>query len=135
MILGTAGHDAGTVVGADTVCVVDEAVLGQPGDRVEAERMLLAMIGREHRVVSGVCFIDLASGTRRWLADVAWVRLGDLPEDALGDYLGSGDWRGKAGGYNLQDRIDAGWPLSCTGDPATVMGLPIRRMTPLFMTR
>ena len=38
-------------------------------------------------------------------------------------------WRGKAGAYNLADRVADGWPIECEGDPTTVMGLPMRRLT------
>jgi len=53
-------------------------------------------------------------------------------EAAMQQYLDEEAWRGKAGAYNLQDRIDAGWPIKCEGDPSTVMGLPMRRLRELF---
>jgi septum formation protein len=42
-------------------------------------------------------------------------------------------WRGKAGGYNLSDRIEAGWPLHCDGEPETVMGLSMDLLEQLFL--
>ena len=56
----------------------------------------------------------------------------DLDDAAMQHYLDEGAWRGKAGAYNLQERIDAGWPIRCEGDPSTVMGLPMRRLRDLF---
>jgi septum formation protein len=41
-------------------------------------------------------------------------------------YIASGEWRGKAGGYNFTQRVEAGWPLDVRGDTDTVVGLPIR---------
>ena len=41
----------------------------------------------------------------------------------------SGMWQGKAGGYNLSERHSAGWPLTWQGDPTSVMGLPMHRLT------
>lgn len=52
--------------------------------------------------------------------------LGDLADEELERYVRSGEWAGKSGGYNYADRARAGWPLSCDGDPETVMGLPSR---------
>ena len=49
-----------------------------------------------------------------------------LPGAALDAHLACGAWRGKAGGYNYADCVEAGWPLACDGDPETVMGLPSR---------
>lgn len=37
-------------------------------------------------------------------------------------------WAGKAGAYNLAERVEAGWPIEVEGDPGTVMGLPMRRL-------
>jgi septum formation protein len=56
------------------------------------------------------------------------VTWGDVDDDAIDEYVASGQWRGKAGGYNLEERLEAGWPIECEGDPTTVMGLPMRRL-------
>ena len=66
------------------------------------------------------------------MIDAARVAFGVLGESELQEYLESGEWRGKAGGYNLVDRQEAGWPVRCDGDPDTVMGLPMRRLQPVL---
>jgi septum formation protein len=53
------------------------------------------------------------------------VRVGDLGGHRIAPYLASGDWRGKAGAYNLFERLDAGWPIAFEGDPLAIVGLPI----------
>jgi septum formation protein len=89
------------------------------------------MIGRGHQTITGVCVLD-QGGRRLLLSDIATVELGSLSVGALDQYLDSGEWMGKAGGYNLIDRIEDGWPLACLDDPTTVMGLPIRRLLPIL---
>ena len=125
------------VLGADTICAVGRSVLGQPRDADDARRMLRLMRGREHRTITGVCLLrtalkpDACSLTPHWrfiVFDAAIVRIGDLSDAEIDDYIASGDWRGKAGAYNLAERIAAGWPISCMGDPTTVMGLPMQRL-------
>ena len=59
------------------------------------------------------------------MCDVARVWIGDVSRTTLEEYLSSGEWRGKAGGYNLLDRLAAGWPIRVIGDTTTVMGLPM----------
>ena len=49
---------------------------------------------------------------------------GSVSDEAIESYLQSDGWQGRAGGYNLADRINDGWDIACEGDPATVMGLP-----------
>lgn len=118
----------GTVLGADTVCVVDGRILGQPRDAEHAAEMLNAMRNRTHETISGVCMISLPTGARLIFADQTHVHVGRLTDRQIEEYVESGDWRGKAGGYNLTERQVAGWPIETEGDPGTVMGLPMRRL-------
>lgn len=122
--------DPGVLLAADTLCDLDGSPLGKPSTREDAEAMIRSMAGRSHRTVTGVAILDRASMKRAIWCDVAEVELGVLAEEALSSYLDSGEWAGKSGGYNLADRVNAGWPVSCHGDPATVMGLPIKRLVP-----
>lgn len=121
-----------TILGADTVCVYGREVLGQPADANAAKAMLAQHCNASHEVMTGTCLIAWPSGDRHLFMDQATVTWGDVDEASIDQYIHSDQWRGKAGGYNLQERIDAGWPLSCDGDPATVMGLPMRRLQELF---
>lgn len=117
------------VLGADTACVDGGQLIGTPRDVSEAEAMIQSFIGRTHDVVTGVALLEPATG-RRWIfADRARVTWGPLEHAQVEAYLASGQWQGKAGGYNLRERQDAGWPITCAGDPTTVMGLPMRALT------
>jgi septum formation protein len=118
----------GTVLGADTVCVADGRILGQPRDRAHAREMLHALRNRMHHTLTGAALIRLPGGERHMLVDRAAVTIGQLSDEAIEQYLASGDWTGKAGAYNLAERLDAGWPIECRGDPATVMGLPMIKL-------
>lgn len=121
--------ESGLVLGADTVCVgADGAILGQPASADEAGAMLRSFRNVAHRVISGAALVRPRDRARRLLVDVAVVRWGDVPDRAIDDYVASEDWQGKAGGYNLAERVAAGWPIACAGDPDTVMGLPMRRL-------
>lgn len=120
------------ILGADTVCLADNQILGQPRDDAHAESMLRQMARATHRVLSGVALLDPARQSRLIFAESADVTVGRLGEDDIRQYLDSKMWQGKAGAYNLEERIQAGWPIRCVGDPATVMGLPIRTLTPIL---
>lgn len=123
----------GVVLGSDTVCVLDGRILGQPRDRNEAASMLRAFENRPHEVVTGVALTwQPRSGPRRrhLFADSSVVRVGTLGEQRIGEYLATDRWRGKAGAYNLEERLEAGWPIEFEGDPTTVVGLPMRRLVP-----
>lgn len=124
------------VIGADTVCVVDGRVIGQPADASEAGRLLRLLDGRSHEVVTGVALLPVRRGVaetwdRTIFVDRAVVRWGGaggelVGEDRIEAYVRSGEWRGKAGGYNLAERLGAGWPITFDGEASTIMGLPMR---------
>jgi septum formation protein len=120
------------VLAADTVCLDGDRILGKPSDAADAAAMLRRLRGAVHRATTGVCVID-ADGRRRLFSDAALVSMGPIDDDAIDSYVASGAWRGKAGGYNLAERIAEGWPIRCDGDPTSVMGLPMRRVVPLLV--
>lgn len=113
------------LLGADTVCVRDGRLIGTPEDAEEAAAMIRGMRDGAHDVVTGVALIEAETGRRHLFVDRASVRVGHIPDSAIDAYIASGDWRGKAGGYNLRERIDAGWPIEFDGDATTIMGLPM----------
>lgn len=113
------------VLGADTICVLDGRVIGKPTDAHHARRMIAAFANRPHDVLTGVAIIDGRSGERSMFFDRALVRVGQIGSEALDTYVASGEWAGKAGGYNLTERAAAGWPIRVEGKPTTVVGLPI----------
>ena len=118
------------IVAADTVCVDDAGRnLGQPRDRDDAEAMLRRFLGRTHRVITGVALLSRRDAEPESFADAAVVKMHPIPEHQLQTYLDTNQWQGKAGGYNLADRLRAGWRIDVDGDPATVVGLPMRRLT------
>ena len=121
-----------TILGADTVCLHGNEVMGQPADVEQARAMLDRHQGTAHEVLTGTCLIAWPDMRRLLFIDRATVTWGVVDDAAMQHYLDEGAWRGKAGAYNLQERIDAGWPIRCEGDPSTVMGLPMRRLRDLF---
>jgi septum formation protein len=120
------------LLAADTVCALDNVVMGQPPSRTSARTMLHALRGCTHAVWTGMCLLPVG-GDRCLGAAVSNVTIGALSDTDIETYLDTEHWRGKAGGYNLSDRIEAGWPLHCDGEPETVMGLSMDLLEQLFL--
>ena len=116
---------------ADTVCSVDGKVFGQPADREDARAMLNRMRRGTHEVWTGMCLMRVG-GERHMGARCEEVQIGDLTNDSIDRYLDSEEWRGKAGAYNLSDRIAAGWPVQCDGEASSVMGLSLELLDELL---
>jgi len=125
---GVAAEIATLVIGADTACVVDDELIGTPVDRAGAEAMLRRFTGRTHDVVTGVAVIETDTGRRHLFAERASVAVGAIHETDLAQYLDSGEWAGKAGAYNLSERVVAGWPITFERDPTAIMGLPMESL-------
>ena len=124
--------EARIVLSADTVCVLNGNVMGKPRDIAHARSMLEAARNQSQQVVTGVCIIDIAEKSRAMLADSAEVRLGAFSDRQLEDHLQRGDWSGRAGGFNLEELVVAGWPVEWSGDQSTVTGLPMKMLTPIL---
>lgn len=131
------GKTPDVVIGADTACVMDGQLIGTPIDADEAKEMIRAFAGREHDVVSGIALVSALTGKRMMGSNRARVRVGTLSDSQIDEYVRSGGWAGKAGAYNLSERLGDGWPIKYDGDPATIMGLPmglLRSMLDEFVT-
>lgn len=115
------------VIGADTVCVHDGKILGQPADREEAHAMIVSMSSAVHEVLTGIAIIDPRTGRRELFVDRSIVTVGEIAEHEILSYLDSNQWQGKAGAYNITERLAAGWPITFTGDETSIVGLPMTR--------
>ena len=116
------------VVGADTICVLDGAIIGQPIDMDDAERILRSFDSRMHQVITGVAVVDSETGRRELFVDQATVWWDAVGADRIETYVVSRHWEGKAGAYNLAERLEAGWPIRYKGSADTIMGLPIDQL-------
>ena len=113
----------GTVVACDTLSDVDGVVLGKPADAADARRMLEALSGRRHRVLTGVCVWPRPHGAPRLAVAESLLEMAPLSAEFLDWYLDSGLWRGKAGACGFQDER---LPLRLVaGSPSNVVGLPL----------
>jgi len=121
------------VLGADTIVVVDDAILGKPRDEDDATRMLRLLSGRTHMVLTGVCVVNpVASG--QWsvvskadlltASEITLVTLRELSDDEIRDYVANGEPMDKAGAYAIQG-IASRWIPRIEGDYSNVVGLPM----------
>jgi septum formation protein len=117
---------ASLVLGADTVVVIDNEILGQPRDDEDARRMLRLLSGKWHEVLTGVALVR-AGPPSEVLIDFATtrVRFAAMSEAEINWYVSTGEPRGKAGAYGIQGRA-ALFIEAIEGDYFNVVGLPVR---------
>jgi septum formation protein len=119
-------HDS--VLGADTIVVVDETILGKPIDADDAFRMLRLLSGRVHRVITGVCLVRLVVSGQgpvvRVASETTLVTMSEIFDDEIRAYVATGEPMDKAGAYAIQG-IASRWIPRIEGDYSNVVGLPV----------
>lgn len=124
------------LIAADTVVIKGDQLIGQPRDAADADRIIRKLQDGSHQVVTGVALVwvgpawqdDCGRPRRLIFTDLATVRIGHIGDQRIADYITSGMWRGKAGAYNLSERLQAGWPIDYDGHAGTIMGLPVDKL-------
>ena len=114
----------GWVLAADTLVLIDGAVLGKPRDDAEAAEMLRLLSGREHVVVTAVSLLR-SGGAEVATIEESRVRIAPLDEEEIRWYVATGEPRDKAGAYAVQG-LGARFVESVDGSFSNVMGLPAR---------
>jgi septum formation protein len=113
------------IVGADTIVVVDDRILGKPADEAGARDMLTLLAGRRHEVLTAYRVRARDRTVERIVTTVVSFRA--LRPAELDAYLASGEWRGKAGGYAVQG-IAAAFASELRGSVTNVIGLPVAEL-------
>lgn len=114
------------IVGADTIVVLDDAVLGKPADSSSALSMLMSMSGRKHFVITGVSLADSRSGLTSCFYESTEVFFRKLPAEEIAAYVSTDEPYDKAGGYAIQGTF-AKYTEKIIGDLENVIGFPWSR--------
>jgi len=117
-----ARHSAATVLGADTVVVCDQHILGKPADAADAARMLRQLSNRSHQVITGVALLSPHGTITR--AETTTVTMREISEEEIAAYIATGEPMDKAGAYAIQGGA-AKFVTQIAGDYTNIVGLPI----------
>lgn len=115
------------VLGADTIVVLDDAILGKPKDEEEAFRMIHSLQGRTHEVYTGVAVLDFGKEGKKSVVNHAVgtkVFVHAMSDEEIRGYIATGEPMDKAGGYGIQGRF-APYIDRIEGDYYNVVGLPV----------
>ncbi|NLM39075.1 MAG: septum formation inhibitor Maf [Firmicutes bacterium] len=112
-------------IGADTIVVLGERVLGKPSGQHEAYAMLRSLSGQVHQVITGVALVG--PDKTRTFAETTSVKFRDLSDDEIGAYVRSGEPLDKAGAYGIQG-FGGLFVEAIHGCYFNVVGLPTPRL-------
>jgi septum formation protein len=112
------------VLGADTVVVLEDEILGKPEDHDDALHMLMRLQGQEHYVITGFCLYDIRKSKEGLQAVTTVVRMKDMTRNEIVKYLSVGESMDKAGSYAIQGV--GGYLIDTVqGSYTNVVGLPL----------
>lgn len=118
---------SGIVVGADTIVVLADALLGKPADRSEAMAMLRQLSGKEHTVITAFALLDLPGRRSRCESETTRVTFRHLPDEEIERYVAGGSPMDKAGAYGIQDDYGAVFVSRIEGCFYNVVGFPLSK--------
>ena len=114
------------IITADTVVILGNEVLGKPHDADDARRMLRALSGKTHKVVTGVTIVT--EGAMRSFSAVTDVEFAPLSDEDIDYYVDNYRPLDKAGAYGIQEWIGCMGVRHISGSFYNVMGLPLHRL-------
>jgi septum formation protein len=121
-----------TIIGADTVVVINAEILGKPRDEDDARRMLRELSGQWHQVLTGVALIKGTPSEIRVAHETTEVKFAAMSEDEIDWYVSSGEPLDKAGAYAIQG-LGSRFIEGIRGDYFNIVGLPVRLLFTLLL--
>jgi len=110
------------VLACDTVVILSGVLMGKPKTKEEAKKMLKALSGKKHVVLSGYTFISKEREINRSVK--TYVYFNELSDELIDQYIASGSPMDKAGAYGIQDK-EFDLVNHIEGSFDNVMGLPV----------
>lgn len=113
------------VLGADTIVYCDGEILGKPKNDEHAFEIIKKLSGKTHQVITGFCLINTDEIIIDY--DTSNVKFRDLSNEEIFSYVKSELYKGKAGGYGIQDK-DFSLVEFYSGSLNNVIGLPTEKI-------
>lgn len=121
----------GLILGADTIVVLDDKILGKPKDKKEALFILERLSGKYHKVYTGITLINKKSGKVKSDYGCTKVKFNQLRKEDILKYIATGEPLDKAGAYGIQGMGDF-LVENIEGDLDNVIGLPVEKLKKLL---
>lgn len=116
------------VIGADTIVVINDQILGKPKDEGEAYDMIKLLSGKTHYVITGFALINLNLNKKVIDCEVSQVTFKELSEECIKDYINTKESLDKAGAYGIQG-YGGLLVKNIQGDYFNIVGLPISKIS------
>ena len=119
------------IIGADTVVVLDNQILGKPHNKENAYKMLQSLSGKTHFVVTSIVVINSETGEYKKNSTTSYVTFENLTDEQINYYIDNYKPFDKAGSYGIQE-MPNGYIKSYTGDLENIIGLSSKALLELL---
>ncbi len=120
--------NAGIIITADTIVVIDNEIIGKPKNKTEAQNILLKLSNRSHYVYTGFALINVGLNKQIVGYSKTKVNFRKLEPKEIKDYIKTGSPMDKAGAYGIQDDFGAVFVKSINGCYYNVLGFPASKI-------
>jgi septum formation protein len=121
----TGKRNAGIIIGADTIVVLGNKILGKPVSEADAKKMLRMLSGRKHKVYTGISIFDSMKNKIYISFEKTYVTFRRINSKEIEHYINTGSPMDKAGAYGIQDDLGSTFVSRIEGDYFNVVGLPV----------
>ena len=115
------------IIGADTIVVFNEEIFGKPKDKNESKKILKALSGNSHKVITGVTIMNKKLRILKTFSEITEVFVQKIPTKQIEFYVNNYNTLDKAGSYGIQDWFSV-WIKRINGCYYNVMGLPVSKL-------
>ena len=115
------------IIGADTIVVFNKKIFGKPKDKNESKKMLKALSGNRHDVITGVTIMNEKLGVMKTFSETTKVFVQKIPTKQIEFYVNNYNTLDKAGSYGIQEWFSV-WIKKINGCYYNVMGLPVSKL-------
>lgn len=127
-------HPQSVVIGGDLLVVFEGTVLGKPKGKNDAKRMIKMLSGKWHEVIAGIAVINTVNERKMVDAVVSKVKIRDLKDGEIGEYVETGEPLDKAGAYDIAGTYGRFLVDKFEGEIEAVRGLPLTRLREMIKT-
>ncbi|MFX1328375.1 MAG: Maf family protein [Promethearchaeota archaeon] len=115
------------IIAADTLVEFNGEIIGKAHNNNEAFKILKKLIGKAHKLITGIAITAIKSPKIILDSDITIVEFLELSDDEIIEYIKTNEWKGRAGAYSINDRASL-FINKINGSSSNVIGLPMQKI-------
>lgn len=119
------------IIAADTIVELNGEIIGKAKNEKEAFKMLKNLVGKKHNLITGIAITESDNPKIIIDYDITKVEFLMLSDEEINDYVKTGEWKGRAGAYSINDKAGL-FVNKINGSSSNVIGFPMHKLYLIF---